>query len=261
MRALVLTGAGLNAEAETAAAWRLAGAEVTLLPVAEFLAHPLDAYRAITLPGGFSYGDELGSGVGLANALRFRRGPSGETGLAKLRHFVAGGGYLLGICNGFQVLARLGLVPDTCGDGAVEVSLAPNAVPHFVNRWVRLEADSNSPFFAGISEIELPVRHGEGRVVFRDAATAARAASHVALRYLDAAGLPTEKYPFNPNGSPEGVAGLTDRTGRILGLMPHPEAAIYPELHPDHPGRRARGEPQGPLGLALFAHVVAASAP
>ncbi len=161
---------------------------------------------------------------------------------------------MLGICNGFQLLVKLGLLPALGGQYFErQVSLSLNDSARFEDRWVHLAANPQSPcvFTKGIDQIALPVRHGEGKLIPKDAATldALEAGNLVTLRYADPkTGKPTQEYPYNPNGSPRAIAGLTDPTGRVLGLMPHPEAFNHRTNHP----RWTRGEDRT-LGLAILA--------
>jgi phosphoribosylformylglycinamidine synthase subunit PurQ / glutaminase len=241
-RSLVLRAPGTNCDEETAAAWRIAGAHVETRRLGEILERPqtLDAYQILTFPGGFSYGDDLGAGRIFATRLGTILGDA-------LRRFRDRGGLLLGICNGFQILVKAGLLP---GPASV-ASLTHNASGRFESRWVRLLPTAGiSPFLTDAEPIELPVAHGEGQYVAADASAAS-----VILRYADAHDRPTEDYPSNPNGSPGGVAGLCDPTGRIFGLMPHPERHVDPLHHPRW--TRLGPKPEGD-GLRIFRNAVAA---
>jgi phosphoribosylformylglycinamidine synthase subunit PurQ / glutaminase len=196
----------------------------------------LDRFGLLVLPGGFSFGDHLGAGALWALRLGGRR-----EGLAR---FVADGRPVLGICNGFQALLRLGVLPG----GA----LGPNASGRFECRWVRLRrpAAARSPLLAGIDAIDLPVAHGEGRYVAEDGAAIERLRErgNVAFAYADHDG-PTGVYPANPNGSDGAVAALVNDAGNVLGLMPHPERAVLP-------GQAPAGREDG-AGLAIFRNAVA----
>ncbi len=228
IRALVLRAPGINCDEETAHAWNLAGAAADRLHVNRLTERPgvLDAYQILTLPGGFSYGDDIAGGRILANQLEQRLGDA-------IRAFLDRGGLVLGICNGFQVLVRMGLLPGS--DCGIAVSLTLNDSARYEDRWVRLRADvSRCPFIAEGESFHLPVAHGEGKVVVQgDAVGAERLArlGRVTLRYVDAVGN-APGYPENPNGSIENVAGLTDNTGSVLGLMPHPERFVVSEQSP-----------------------------
>jgi phosphoribosylformylglycinamidine synthase len=260
-RALVITGLGLNCEAETAHALRLAGAEVDQVHLGDLLAEParLDAYGLLVVIGGFSFGDHLGAGRALAIRLKYR--------LAEpLARFVARGGLVMGICNGFQVLCKLGLLPGWepfSSEIEQQVTLTHNDSGVFRNDWVRLRVNPDSPcvFTRGLDVLELPIRHGEGKFMTADAAGLARLKEHgqIVYQYAGADGVPTMAFPENPNGSTEAIAGICDPSGRIFGTMPHPEAFILPQHHPDAPRRAALGRPAPePMGLRLFINAVAA---
>ena len=238
-RALVLRAPGTNCNEETAAAWERAGAIVDTRRLGEVLERPatLDAYQILTFPGGFSYGDDLGAGRIFATRLGNVLGDA-------LRRFHDRGGLLLGICNGFQILVKAGLLPGLA-------SLAHNESGRFESRWVRLlPTPGLSPFLTDAEPIELPVAHGEGNYVATDATDV-----QVVLRYVDDDNRPTDAYPANPNGSKGGIAGLCDATGRIFGLMPHPERHVDPLHHPrwTRNGPKTEGD-----GLRIFRNAVAA---
>jgi len=278
-RVVVLHAPGTNRDREAAMACTLAGAHAEIVHLNQLLAgeRQLSDYGFLVLPGGFSYGDDLGAGTLWALALRERLGE-------ELRRFVAEGRPVLGICNGFQALVKAGLLPGgngmvhcrgaesaeaprysprplrLCGETASprQATLAPNRSAHFECRWVYLRPESNSPclFTRGLRELLLvPVAHGEGNFVPRDLPLleALRARGQVALTYVDAEGGPAH-YPDNPNGSAGNVAGVCNPAGNVLGLMPHPEDLVFPYQHP----RWTRGEAGG-LGLALFVNGVRAA--
>ena len=236
-RALVLRAPGTNCDRETALALEMAGAGVESMHLERLLNgdRALDDFAMLVLPGGFSFGDHLGAGALWAHRL-------GGLG-ASLHRFVEGGRPVLGICNGFQALLRLGLL-----EGG---ALAPNASGHFECRWVWMDrpARSRGPLLEGIARIAMPVAHGEGRFVATDAATLAmlHARGQVALVYRDADGR-EGGYPINPNGSEGAVAALTNMAGNVLGLMPHPERNVFP-------GQAPAGREEG-AGLALFTNAV-----
>ncbi len=264
VRALVLTGFGINCEEELAAAYRLAGAAAEIAHLNQVLGGSvlLDRFQVLNFPGGFSFGDDLGSGKVLANRVRLRRLPTGETFLEAIQAFVERGGFVLGICNGFQALVKLGLLPATLGDRSQEATLARNDSGVFEDRWVECAVNpaSRTPFLRGLERIRLPVRHGEGRLVLRDAAVRDRVRAQAldCLTYCDEHGVSTERYPANPNGSELACAGLADLSGRVLGLMPHPEAALslyndpcWPQLRRANPAVDEAGQ-----GLRLFRNIV-----
>ncbi len=265
VHALILTGFGINCEEEVAAAYRLAGADATIVHLNQVLHGQVSIhdFDILNFPGGFSFGDDLGSGVVLANKLRYRQnGPDGRTLLDDIRQFIADGKFVFGICNGFQVLVKLGLLPNLGGDVTPEVTLTHNASGRYEDRWVTLRVNplTNTPFLKGIDTLEVPVRHGEGRLVIPDAATQAaiEAAGLNCLSYLDASGDGTDVYPFNPNGAALNCAGLTDVTGQVFGLMPHPEAFLSAYNHPDWARRKRVGVlGEEGQGLRIFKNIVA----
>ncbi len=247
-RAIILRAPGTNCDEETAAAWERAGAEVETWHVGRVLDEPeaLDRFQLLTIPGGFSYGDDLGAGRILATRL----GALGDA----LARFRDRGGLVLGICNGFQVLVKSGLLP---GEGWTSpVTLTHNDSGHFESRWVRLiPTPGHSPFLADAEPIDLPVAHGEGKFLTAEPRALAdlEAAGQVVLRYADDRDQPTQDYPANPNGSPGAVAGICDPSGRVFGLMPHPERFIDP-LH--HPRWTRLGPKDEGDGLRLFRNAV-----
>ena len=266
VRALILTGFGINCEEEFAAAYRLAGAEATIVHLNQVLHGQVSIhdFDILNFPGGFSFGDDLGSGVVLANKLRYRQtSADGRTLLDDIRQFIANGKFVLGICNGFQVLVKLGLLPNLGGDVTPEVTLTHNASGRYEDRWVTLRVNptTRTPFLSGMDKLEVPVRHGEGRLVIPDDATRAaiEAGGLNCLAYADFDGDPTDVYPFNPNGAALNCAGLTDASGQVFGLMPHPEAFLSAYNHPDW-ARRRRQNPDASEegeGLRIFKNIVA----
>lgn len=257
-RVLIVTGYGLNCEAESAEAWRLAGAEPVLLHLHDLLERPehLREFHVLMLIGGFSFGDHLGSGHAFALRLKHRL-------LEPLREFVAAGKLILGVCNGFQIMVKLGLLPGLDNEYFQQrIALVHNDNGAFQNFWVHVRFEERSPcvFTRGLGTIPLPIRHGEGKFFTRDRTLLERIESEgcVACRYVHPETLePTQKFPFNPNGSLHAIAGVCDPSGRIFGLMPHPEAYLYPENHPQWDLQRLRGElPEKGLGLRLFENAV-----
>lgn len=249
-RAIVLRAPGTNCDEETAFAWSLAGAEADLLHVGRVLERPsvLDSSQILTLPGGFSYGDDLGAGRILATRLATALGDA-------LHRFHDRGGLVLGICNGFQVLVKSGLLPGV--QSKMHATITYNDSGHFESRWVRLlPTPGLSPFLASGEPIELPVAHGEGKFLVSEETELAEfeAAGQVVLRYIDEADRPTQDYPANPNGSLGAIAGLCDPTGRIFGLMPHPERFVDPFHHPRWTRHVPKAEGDG---LRIFGDAVA----
>lgn len=252
--ALILTGFGINCDAETAHAFDRAGATAERIHLNDLAADPsaLERFQILAVPGGFSFGDDVASGRILANRLRYRLGEA-------LQSFVAEGKLAIGICNGFQVLVKLGMLPLLDGEFQQDVTVTHNDSGRFEDRWVALERDPATPcaWLNGIDRVELPIRHGEGKFIPRDEATLVRLAANgqLALRYAlrDGSGQAGGRYPDNPNGSTDDVAGICDPTGRIFGLMPHPEAFLDRMNHP----RWTREElPEEGAGLQIFRSAV-----
>ncbi len=255
---LVITGYGLNCEAESRYAWELAGAGPELVHFSDLLAQPslLRNFAALMFGGGFAYGDHMTSGHVFAARARHRL--SGE-----LETFIAQGKLIMGVCNGFQIIVKLGLLPGLDGDYFTQkVSLIQNDCGTFQNFWTPLCFEPESPcvFTRGLPPFPLPIRHGEGKLFTPDADLLRRieAAGCVPCRYADpATGKATQEFPYNPNGSLNAIAGLCDPTGRIFGMMPHPEAYLYPENHPQWDLQRQNGMlPEYGLGLSFFRNAV-----
>ncbi|OQA29476.1 MAG: Phosphoribosylformylglycinamidine synthase [Verrucomicrobia bacterium ADurb.Bin345] len=251
---LIITGYGLNCEAESKYAWELAGCAPALVHFNDLLDRPavLHDHRALMFIGGFSYGDHMGSGH--AFALRARHRLSDD-----LSRFIAQGKLVLGVCNGFQIMVKLGLLPGL--DGAFfeqRLSLMQNDCGTFQNFWIQLRFEPRSPcvFTRGLDTMPLPIRHGEGKIFTPDTSLLRRIEDEgcVACRYVDpSTGEPAQSHPHNPNGSLNAIAGICDPSGRVFGLMPHPEAYLYPENHPQWDFQRENGTlPESGLGLQLF---------
>ncbi|HDS85691.1 MAG TPA: phosphoribosylformylglycinamidine synthase I [Phycisphaerales bacterium] len=256
VKAIVLRAAGINCDLETEHALRLAGAEPQRIHINRLMAEPtlLDGVHILVFPGGFSYGDDVAAGKILANQVVHH--------LSDLLHrFVEQGKLILGICNGFQVLIKTGLAPALNGDAQTSaadypVTLTDNDSGRFEDRWVYLQPGSpRCVFIDPARRIYLPVAHGEGKIVARNAATLARLADegYAAFRYVDAEGRPGP-FPVNPNGSQDDIAALTDSTGRVLGMMPHPERFVRLTQHP-HWTRLKEREGFGD-GMTIFNNAV-----
>lgn len=212
-RVIVFSGYGLNCEEETTFACELAGAVADIVHVNDVIAHKklLDRYQIMVMPGGFSYGDDTGSGKAYANKLK-------NTLMEPIRHFVDAGKLVIGICNGFQILTNLGLLPG---------ALAHNAGGRFIDRWVDLKPVGQSPWLAGIESLSLPIAHGEGRYVAdQKTLTKLKREGSVAFEYVKGETAEFFNLPANPNGATANIAGVLDETGRVLGMMPHPERGI-----------------------------------
>jgi phosphoribosylformylglycinamidine synthase len=257
--AIVLRTAGTNCEHETKLALERGGATAELLHLHKLCAEParLDAARILVLPGGFSYGDDIAAGRVLGHELRTFLG-------RELAAFVARGGFVLGVCNGFQALVDTGLLEGPDSDGCPKggekrsIALSANESGHYECRWVTLRNEPSKCAWLEPGMLwPVPVAHGEGRLVFKDAATLERLRKNgqVALRYVTASG-GEARYPELPNGSTDAIAGLCDATGRVLGLMPHPERNLSPWNHPrwTRMGPREAGE-----GLEFYRRLVEAA--
>jgi len=262
VRALILTGFGINCQDELAAAYRLAGAEADIVHFNELLAgiRSITGYDVINFPGGFSFGDDLGAGRALANKMRFCKLDSGRTMLDEMKDHLAAGGFVLGICNGFQILVKSGLLPNIGGNFEQEVSLIVNDSGKFEDRWCRCRVGQpvRTPFLSGLEALELPVRHKEGKLVVRDESIRAALEEQglCAMQYADAEGGIATTYPALPNGAELSCAALSDPTGRVLGMMPHPEAYLSLYNHPDWVRRHEAGAPEEGEGLRLFQNMV-----
>ncbi len=258
VRALVMTGYGLNCEAETSHALGMAGAAVDMVHVNDVLdgRRKLDDFQILALIGGFSFGDHIGAGTVFATKLKYRMEDS-------LRDFVSKGRLVLGICNGFQTLVKLGLLPGFDRRSSKRlVALGWNDSGVFRDAWVRLAVNRKSPciYTKGIESLYLPVRHGEGKFLAESDSVLEKLESMDldVLRYVDPrTGKPTSEFPHNPNGSVKAIAGICDPSGRIFGLMPHPEAHLSPYNHPQWARNRIRGPlPAEGEGAALFRNAV-----
>ncbi len=251
LRVLVLRAAGINCDEEVMHCWQLAGATPTLMHVNELAKTPsvIDDFTIVTIPGGFSYGDDLGAGVILARRLM-------QDVAKPLRQLVERGGGILGICNGFQVLVKMGLLPGQ-DFGHDQVTVTYNNSSKFEARWVKLKVcTDNCPFLNSKDNalLELPIEHAEGKVVTTNKEVVAKLekAGQIAVRYIDSDGR-TDTYPANPNGSTSGIAGLCDTTGRVFGLMPHPDRH-FDNAH--HPQWTKRDSAITPDGLTIFNNAV-----
>ncbi|MBI4181066.1 MAG: phosphoribosylformylglycinamidine synthase I [Chloroflexi bacterium] len=224
VKTLILRAPGTNCDAEAMFAFQQAGAEVSLVHINQLIRREerLANYQIMVIPGGFTYGDDVAAGKILANELKLKLGE-------EIPEFVAEGKLILGLCNGFQVLVKAGFLPEN--SGLPLLTLATNDSGKFECRWVYLSVNQQSPcvFTRGIDSLYLPVAHGEGKLV-----TLADTLSslNVVFYYTDEQGDTNAGYPYNPNGSARNIAGICDSTGRILGLMPHPERHLRGTQHP-----------------------------
>lgn len=253
---LVLNAPGINCNLETGHAIKMAGGRADQVHISELRdgSKRLEDYQMLFISGGFSYGDDIASGRILGLELRTRF-------YEELNRFVEAGKAVVGICNGLQVLVESGLLPNgkaTPSNEGKTISLVNNANNNFEWRWNRLKIlDSKCKFilkdWVG-KVVELPVGHQEGRVAARDIWNLEKLYSfnQVVFSFVDDTDEPTEVYPDNPNGSFHGMTGFTDSSGVVLGLMPHPERAVYEHQHPNC----RRGEGKNPFGALLFKNII-----
>ena len=267
VRVAVLFGFGINCDRETAAVFEMVGGTSERLHVNNLVQgnRSLEEFDILAVPGGFSFGDHLGSGRLLGNRLRFALRD-------QLQKFVSSGKPIIGICNGFQALVKTGLLP-----GPEKASLEPDLIQRasltlnntgrYEDRWVTLEFDSESPciWTKGIQRIECPVRHGEGRFVMPTDAELDRLSSNhqLTVRYVDPSTEPGTNpsddllpFPLSPNGSMRNIAGICDPTGLVFGLMPHPEAFYTMWLHPEHTSMKLNEDEWEGSGLRIFRNAV-----
>ncbi|MBN2145530.1 MAG: phosphoribosylformylglycinamidine synthase I [Candidatus Aureabacteria bacterium] len=245
VKVLILTGYGINAEKELAWAFKMAGGKPHILHMEDVIENKslMRQYQILAFPGGFSFGDHIASGKVYGNLVRHHF-------LDEVRAFVSSEKLVIGICNGFQIITKMGLVPDLDGNQTQTVSLIENTSGRFEDRWVHLKVQpNNSPWLRNLDELYLPVRHGEGNFVVQspELLYLLNQQHQIGLRYSHPQGKEVE-YPYNPNGSVENIAGILNRKGNVFGLMPHPEAFIFPENHPNWTERMK----PGPLGLEIF---------
>ena len=245
VRTLILRAPGTNCDGETAFAFEQAGSLVDSAHVNELVRRDklISRYQILVIPGGFTYGDDISAGKILANELKLKLGDD-------VQRFIDRGGLILGICNGFQVLTKAGILPPLT-NGKQGLTLANNDSNRFECRWVYLSVNQESSclFTRGISTMYLPVAHGEGKVV---ADSETRNGLNIVLRYADETGNVQAGYPHNPNGSVDNIAGICDGSGRIFALMPHPERFIRWNQHP----RWTREAPRPGDGFGIFRNAV-----
>ena len=259
-RAIVITGNGTNCEMEAAHACRLGGFdEAVIAHIADLLSGEirLDDFHFLNLTGGFLDGDDLGSAKAQANRLRHARVDELEEHLLdQVLRFITDGKLILGVCNGFQLMVKMGMLPGFDSDHLTQRStLTFNDCGRFQDRWTYLKVDPASPsvFTRGIEKgIYLPMRHGEGKFLCDSSATLERIeAEHLAVFKYSGPdyAAPTMEFPLNPNGAQNAIAGICDATGRLMGLMPHPEAFVH---YTQHPRWTREALPEEGDGLILF---------
>jgi len=251
LKVLILYGYGINCDNETRFGFELAGAEAEKVHVNQLIngEKKLKDFQIMAIPGGFSFGDDIGAGKVLATKIKYNLAE-------EFSQFIKEKKLIIGICNGFQVLVKLGVFPGFDGNyDRQDVTLTFNDSGRFEDRWVYLKINQNSPcvWTKGIDALYLPVRHGEGKFISRDDRIRERLekGNQIVAQYTDEKGNPVG-YPFNPNGSENNIAGICDQTGRIFGIMPHPEGFLFKENHP----RWTREKIQEGRGLKVFENAV-----
>ena len=259
-KSLVLSGNGINCELETAYANRLVGFDADIVHINSLLdgTKNIHDYQFLNFPGGFLDGDDLGSAKAQAVKWKYQKVHAGQaiagSFLDELIRFVADGKVIIGICNGFQLLVKTGLLPGLSGNyGEQSVTLTFNDSGRFQDRWVYLcvRQLSSCIFTKDMDKIYLPVRHGEGKLVTKTEETLQqlRNGGYIVMQYADESGQVTEEFPWNPNGSVDSIAALCDPSGRIFGLMPHPEAFVH---YTQHPHWTREHLPEEGEGLKIF---------
>ncbi len=231
-KALVLTGYGINCDFETKNALEKAGFMAGRVHINDLVSGKVSIqdFQLMAFPGGFSYGDDLGAGKAMAVKIEYAK-LNNHKFREELQKFVEEKNLVIGICNGFQIIVKLGLLPAMESKFfEQQATLTFNDSGKFEDRWVKLKANSKSKcvFTKGINKIYLPVRHGEGKFIARDSKILNELISknQVCLQYAGENGIPTQKYPLNPNGSVKAIAGICNKQGNVFGLMPHPEAHV-----------------------------------
>jgi len=240
-KVIVLRTAGTNCDNETASAFRMAGGDAELVHINELVRQEkhLKDFQILAIPGGFTYGDDIASGKILANEIKYKLNED-------LKNFINSGKLVIGICNGFQALVKAGILPGI-KTGAIEATLSFNDSGSFIDKWVELESQNSKVksqkcvWTRGLIEkIYLPIAHGEGKFIPRDKAVLSqlRKNSQIVFKYSD-----------NPNGSIDDIAGICDTTGRVMGMMPHPERHVLGTQHPrwTREGLKEQGD-----GFAIF---------
>lgn len=238
-KVIVFSGYGLNCEEETKFAFVEAGASVDIVHINDVIENPkiLDKYQILAMPGGFSYGDDTGSGKAYGNRLKHHLAPA-------LQKFIQRDTLMIGICNGFQILTAAGILPG---------ALTYNEGARYIDRWVDIKADPASPWTMGLDVISVPVAHGEGKYVLpKDGRP------DVAFTYVSGPMCEYQSLSANPNGAAENIAGVFGAGGRILGMMPHPERGMFFHQRPDWAEKKAQGKavPKYGDGFLLFKNAV-----
>lgn len=250
VRVLILVGYGINCDYETEHAFKMNGAETEKVHVNELISRKknLEDYHILAIPGGFSYADDIAAGKVLANKMR--------TNISdQVEKFVEDEKLIIGVCNGFQVMMKYSMLPEF--NSSQNATLSWNDSGRFEDRWVYLKVNEKSPciWTKGIKSLYLPVRHAEGKFIPRGDGilTDLHEKNRVVAQYVDENGNLNPRYPLNPNGSVDDIAGICDDTGRIFGIMPHPEAYLYKT---NHPRWTRENVPEEGMGVQVFRNAV-----
>ncbi len=254
-KVIVLAGYGLNSEEELLFGFNHCGVEGDIVHINDLIETPamLKDYQIMGVPGGFSYGDDTGSGNGFAQKMKLSL-------LDELKSFVARDTLTIGVCNGCQILVNLGLVPALNEYGERDVAVTYNATARYQCRWIDMKVESSSPWFDGIKSLHIPVAHGEGRFMMEDETLEAlKANNQIAARYVKPDGsIAQEEFPYNPNGSVFDIGAMTDLTGRVAAIMPHPERGMLMSQRDDYAELKDAAQRAGTIlpeetdGMAIF---------
>ncbi len=258
-KVIVLSGYGLNCEEETLHAFNHVGIDGNIIHINELIENPkaLDEYQILAIPGGFSYGDDTGSGNAFAQKMKLALWDD-------LKKFVERDTLTIGICNGCQILVNLGLAPALNNYGERDVAVTYNATARYQCRWVDLKIESKSPWLKDIETLHIPVAHGEGRFMMEEnALSKLKNNGQIAAQYINTNGtLANGEFPANPNGSINDIAAMTDKSGRVLAIMPHPERGMFTWQRDDYhelkdAAQRAGVElPEESEGIQIFKNAV-----
>jgi phosphoribosylformylglycinamidine synthase subunit PurQ / glutaminase len=257
-KVMVLSGYGLNCEEETLHAFNVNEIEGNIRHINDLIENPkeLDNFQILAVPGGFSYGDDTGSGNAFAQKMKLSLWDH-------LKKFVARDTLTIGICNGCQIVTNLGLTPPANQNlGERLVAVTYNMSARYQCRWIDLKvAQNNSPWLTGVDTLHIPVAHGEGRFMMEQSVLESLRTNHqIAFQFAKGHELAQGEFPYNPNGSIADIAGITDVTGRILALMPHPERGMYTwqrdDFHElkDAAQREGKDLPEISDGMKIFAN-------
>ena len=257
-KVLVLAGYGLNCEEETLHAFNYNGIDGKIIHINDLIETPqkLDQHEILAIPGGFSYGDDTGSGNAFAQKMKLAL-------WEPLQKFIARDTLTIGICNGCQILTNLGLTPPANKEyGERAVAVTYNESARYQCRWIDLKVESNSPWLAGVEHMHIPVAHGEGRFMMEESTLKAlRDNNQIAATYVKPDGSAANgEFPYNPNGTIADIAAMTDKTGRILTMMPHPERGMYTSQRDDYMETKDAAQRAGEKvsettdGMSLFAN-------